>query len=437
MDLPKSNSTSASFEPGYIIADSYQVVRPVYSSSTGQIYLCHRLENKDALVLMKVLETQNLDADLARHFRTEIAGLYSVDHPNVVQSYEYINKNGLLAYTMEYVPGGNLATVINPRRPLELDLIVSILRQLCAGLAAIHQVGIIHRDLKPENILLDENMHVKIANFSISREVTPSGKSGCIVGTIEYLSPEYLQDGIVAQSCDIYAFGVIAYELITSSLPFEGSSPFETMKLKTSHVPKSPHEIRSSCPIELSNLVMKALARHPAERYQSAKEILADLGRIAVTKEKPNTETAPNEATIASASSIIRTPSPNKPAFSATEEASEDATSASHPAIEPNTSRKPSFTKSSSSSLLRVLGSKITPDQVAEHYVKANITSSRHQDGLRRAGILIIVAFVIACGVFVAGRLYANAKVPSITTSSATMQTKTTAGKATKKPQSI
>jgi serine/threonine protein kinase len=244
------------------------------------VYACRHRELGGHLVAMKVLFSEVArDETAAARFRNEIVASYGVSHPNVVRGYEYFRDGDLIAFTMEYVGGGDLADRIGLDEVLPLYEIVCILEQMCDGVQAIHDAGIIHRDLKPENILVTEEGNIKITDFGIAR--THAGpkltEHGGVVGTIDYVSPEYLERGQVDTRSDIYAIGVMGYEMISGESPFKGNSVIETMTMRLKTDPISLLELRPECPRVLSEIIMKAMRRDPNERYQRASEMLEDL----------------------------------------------------------------------------------------------------------------------------------------------------------------
>lgn len=267
-------------QPGTVINGRYEVVKCLGTGSMGMVYACRHRELAGHIVAMKVLFSEVArDEVAAARFRNEIVASYGVSHPNVVRAYEYFRDGDLIAYTMEYVNGGDLADKISNQEVISIPEIVRMLSQMCGGVQAIHEAAIVHRDLKPENILLTTGGDVKITDFGIAR--MHSGPKltdhGGVVGTIDYVCPEYLEQGQVDSRSDIYALGVLAYEMITHEPPFKGKSVVEsmTMRLKSDPVPPSKH--REDCPKGLSNIVLKAMARDPQLRYQSAREMLDDL----------------------------------------------------------------------------------------------------------------------------------------------------------------
>ena len=267
------------FQPGTLIFGKYQVVKCLGTGSMGMVYACRHLELAGRMVAMKVLfgNIAKQEVQVAR-FRNEIVSSYEVNHPNVVRAYEYFRDGDVVAFTMEFVSGGDLADRMN-EGIFEVKDIVKYLIQMCSGVQAIHDCQIVHRDLKPENILLTESGDVKITDFGIAR--TGGGprltEHGGVVGTIDYVSPEYLEKGDVDSRSDIYALGVIAYEMVANEPPFQGKTPIETMTLRLKTNPQPLTSKREDCPEELSRIVMRALSKSPELRYQHAKDMLADL----------------------------------------------------------------------------------------------------------------------------------------------------------------
>lgn len=270
-----------SLQPGTVIAGRYEVVKCLGQGSMGLVYACRHRELHGHMVAVKVLFPEVAqDKKAAQRFRNEIFASYGVSHPNVVRAYDYIRDGELVAYTMEYVGGGDLAGRLSaPDDLLAISDIISLLSQMCLGVQAIHDAGIVHRDLKPENILISKEGQVKIADFGIAR--TGHGpkltEHGGVVGTIDYVSPEYMLNSHVDWRSDIYALGILAYEMITGESPFHGDSVYATMTKRLKSDPKPPSSIRSECPGELDRIVLKAMARDPETRYQAALEMYQDL----------------------------------------------------------------------------------------------------------------------------------------------------------------
>ncbi|MCC6220294.1 MAG: serine/threonine protein kinase [Deltaproteobacteria bacterium] len=267
-------------QPGSIVNGRYEVVKCLGTGSMGMVYACRHRELAGHLVAMKVLFSEVArDSVAAQRFRNEIVASYGVSHPNVVRAYEYFRDGDLVAFTMEYIGGGDLADRIASEKQLPIDEVIRILSQMCSGVEAIHQAGIVHRDLKPENILITAQGDVKITDFGIARCGTGPKltEHGGVVGTIDYVSPEYLESGEVDARSDLYAIGVIGYEILTGETPFRGESVIETMTLRLRSDVPSARKLRKDCPLKLDSIISKAMARDPGDRYQTAHDMFLDL----------------------------------------------------------------------------------------------------------------------------------------------------------------
>lgn len=273
-----------SLQPGTIIGGKYEVMKCLGAGSMGMVYACRHRDLQGQLVAAKVLFHEVAsDKVAAARFKNEILASYGVSHPNVVRAYEYIRDGELIAYTMEFIGGGDLADRMSRTEPISIVDSLRLLSQMAAGVQAIHDAGIVHRDLKPENILLTDESTVKIADFGIARKRNGPKltEHGGVVGTIEYVSPEYMLRSQVDWRSDIYALGILAYELITGDAPFKGESAYASISKRLQSDPEPPSARRSECPISLDAVILKALERDPEQRYQSATEMFYDLQRVA------------------------------------------------------------------------------------------------------------------------------------------------------------
>lgn len=310
-----SDEHIVSLQPGTVIGGRYEVVKCLGAGSMGLVYSCRHRELSGHLVAVKVLFPEVAqDKVAAARFRNEIFASYGVSHPNVVRAYEYIRDGDLVAYTMEYVSGGDLADRIGGDQPLTIPEIVRFLSQMCSGVQAIHDAGIIHRDLKPENILLSKDGNVKIADFGIAR--TGHGpkltEHGGVVGTIDYVSPEYMLNSQVDWRSDIYAIGILAYEMVTGESPFRGDSVYATMTKRLKSDPVPPSKLRHECPAALDQVILRAMARNPDERYQSAADMETDLRALMGAAAAPQLNGAPASAKVPAApqsGTVMRAPS--------------------------------------------------------------------------------------------------------------------------------
>ncbi len=264
------------YTPGTVIAGCYEVVQFLGIGSSGFVYHCRHRELNNYPVAMKILTVES-EAQIER-FRREILATYHVNHPNVIRPYELVTTNDVVAITMEYAAGESLADRIAREGRLPIGLVTDIISAVASGLHAIHEAGIIHRDLKPGNILTTAEGNVKIADFGVAKLDRSSKVSAKgLLGTVEYLSPEYVQYGAVDRRSDIYSLGVMAYEMITGRLPFQGDSLARTICMRVTDDPQPIATLRPECPPSLAAIVHKAMAGDPRKRYQNAAVLARDI----------------------------------------------------------------------------------------------------------------------------------------------------------------
>ena len=252
------------------------------------VYRCRDRNLRDRVIALKLLFPQVTDgANFSARFMKEVMYSYEINHRNVVRTYDFIDKPEMTAITMEFVEGGDLHALIRGEEQLSFAQIVGLLLQMCAGVKAIHDVDVVHRDLKPENILITRDGVVKIADFSAAwnENATQLTKHGGIVGSLSYISPEYFEQGKLDSRTDLYALGVIAYEIITGVNPNEGATMVDVMRSRLNSESTPPEALRPDCPAELSRIVQKAMKSDPSQRYQTVDEMIVDLTNFA-TDEK-------------------------------------------------------------------------------------------------------------------------------------------------------
>jgi serine/threonine-protein kinase len=263
----------------------FQVVRRLGAGGMGQVYLARQLSLKRpvALKLLKADLTRNPTA--LKRFEAEAHAVAKLNHPNIVQVYEFGEHGGLHYMALEYVDGRNLREYLARKGPPELPVALSIMRQVATALQKAHEQGLVHRDIKPENILITRRVEVKVADFGLSRFFAPGEalnltQSGVTLGTPLYLSPEQAQGRAVDHRGDLYSFGVTCYHLLAGEPPFRGSTAVEVaLKHVTDHAPPLAG-LRPDLPADLCGMVHKLMAKEPADRYQSAREVLRDLARV-------------------------------------------------------------------------------------------------------------------------------------------------------------
>jgi serine/threonine-protein kinase len=233
-------------------------------------------------VAIKILNDRHAgDDQFVERFRREAKNAASLSHPNIVSIYDRGEAEGTYYIAMEYLDGRSLKELIVARGPAPIHLAVDYARQILAALRFAHRHGIVHRDIKPHNVLVDGEGRLKVTDFGIARAgASQMTEAGSIIGTAQYLSPEQAKGASVDQTSDLYSVGVVLYELLTGVVPFSGDTPVEIAMKHLSTVPEPPSAKRADVPRDLDMVVMRALAKDPSERYQSAEEMDADLRRV-------------------------------------------------------------------------------------------------------------------------------------------------------------
>ena len=258
----------------------YRIVRKLGSGGMANVYLAED-EELGRRVAIKILNDRyaNDDAFIER-FRREAKSAASLSHPNIVSIYDRGEAEGTYYIAMEVIEGRSLKELILTRGPLSIVEAVHYARQILQALRFAHRHGIIHRDIKPHNNLIGEQ-GLKVTDFGIAR-YGPSQmtEAGSIMGTAQYLSPEQARGAPVTASSDLYSVGIVLYEMLTGRVPFTGDSAIEIAMKHLNDWPKPPSKLRPEIPEEIDQIVLRALAKAPEDRYQSAEEFIEDLQRV-------------------------------------------------------------------------------------------------------------------------------------------------------------
>ena len=263
---------------GSIFAGRYRLERKLGSGGMADVWLAEDQELGRKVAIKMLHERYANDTQFVERFRREATHAAGLSHPNVVSIYDRGEAEGSYFIVMEYVEGRTLKELIVTRGPCPVPVAISYVRQVLAALRYAHRNGIVHRDIKPHNVLVDHEGRVKVADFGIARAGSSQmTEAGSIIGTAQYLSPEQARGAPVDESSDLYSTGIVLYELLTGLVPFTGETPVEIAMKHLSQVPAAPSTIRPEIPRDLDLVVLRALAKEPADRYRSAKEMDRDL----------------------------------------------------------------------------------------------------------------------------------------------------------------
>ena len=259
----------------------YRIIRKLGSGGMANVYLAEDQE-LGRRVAIKILNDRHAgDEQFVERFRREAKNAASLSHPNIVSIYDRGEAEGTYYIAMEYLDGKSLKELILERGPAPVSVAVDYARQILAALRFAHRNGIVHRDIKPHNVLVDAEGHAKVTDFGIARAgASQMTEEGSIIGTAQYLSPEQARGTKVDQTSDLYSLGIVLYEMLTGTVPFTGDSPVEIAMKHLSATPEPLSARRPDIPKALDLVILRALAKDPAARYQSADEMDAELERV-------------------------------------------------------------------------------------------------------------------------------------------------------------
>jgi serine/threonine-protein kinase len=254
----------------------------------GVVYRAHDRQ-LDEEVALKVLRGDVLrdDPGLLERFKQEIKLARRITHRNVLRTHDFGETGGTPYISMEYLEGVTLKDLVRNKGALPLGVGLRVAKQACQGLEAAHHGGVVHRDIKPQNMLiLPETGELKIMDFGISRVSEMKGaaggltSTGVVMGTPDYMPPEQAQGKIADFRSDIYALGVVLFEIFTGKLPFDGASAMEVVVAHIQEAPPRPRALNPSLPPELEALILRCLEKSPDRRYARVEDLLSDLNQI-------------------------------------------------------------------------------------------------------------------------------------------------------------
>jgi len=274
-----ASSGAVQLEIGSVLGSRYEILELLGEGGMGAVYKASDRE-LDRIVALKVIRPDMAASpEILARFKQELILSHKVTHRNVIRIYDLSEAEGVKFITMELIEGRNLQSLLKERTRLSPDEAVDITRQVCQALEAAHSVGIIHRDLKPQNIMVDRDGRVVVMDFGLARTVRGNGltQSGAFLGTIEYMSPEQALGTELDQRSDIFALGLILYELLSGELPFTADSAIVSLIKRTKEAAVPVSKVIATIPRALDAIVARCLERDLNYRYQKVSEVLADL----------------------------------------------------------------------------------------------------------------------------------------------------------------
>jgi beta-lactam-binding protein with PASTA domain/predicted Ser/Thr protein kinase len=267
-----------SIAPDTLVDGRYRVIRRLGSGGMADVYCAEDTQLGREVALKLLYRRFAEDSEFVERFRREASSAAGLQHPNVVQVFDRGQWDGTYYIAMEFLPGRNLKQVVRDHGALEPALAVDLVVQILKAARFAHRRGVVHRDIKPHNVIVDDEGRAKVTDFGIARAgASDMTETGSIMGTAQYLSPEQAQGHPVDARADLYSIGIVLYELLTGAPPFDADSPVTIALKQVSEDPVPPRQLNPAVPPALDAVVLRALRKEPAERFQGADAFVAAL----------------------------------------------------------------------------------------------------------------------------------------------------------------
>jgi len=280
---------------GMFLAERYEILELLGQGGMGAVYKARDTELGRLVALKLIRPDLASNPEILRRFKQELILAREVTHRNVIRIFDLGQAKGFKFITMEFVEGRDLRAVLRERGKLPPDETVRVIAQICRALESAHAAGVVHRDLKPQNIMLDGKDRVYVMDFGIAHSLETPGmtQTGVLMGTPEYMSPEQAKGIKVDARSDLFALGIIFYEMLTGISPYKADTSLATLLKRTQERPPPPAEVDATIPKAISDVVMKCLEIDRDQRYSTAREILEDLGHEMPTSVRTVAPTLP------------------------------------------------------------------------------------------------------------------------------------------------
>ncbi|MBX3086122.1 MAG: protein kinase [Anaerolineae bacterium] len=281
----------------------YEIITKIGVGGMATVYRAHQ-KSMDRSVAIKVIKQElATTADFVERFQREAKTVAKLSHPHILKVFDYGNQNDLVYIVMELLEGGSLSKLIVMNGALKPDITARILSQIGQALDYAHGQGIVHRDLKPENVLMDKSQNAFLTDFGIAKLINEAGatltKTGAVMGTPAYMAPELWAGGIADARSDLYALGIVIYNMITGTLPFFGETPFRIMYMHINEQVPPPSSINPDVTSAVDAIIKKTLSKNPEQRFSSAGELVnaylkATKNNAGLTLSVPPTPSSPS-----------------------------------------------------------------------------------------------------------------------------------------------
>jgi serine/threonine protein kinase len=259
---------------------AYQIVEQIGQGGMATVFKAYQ-PSMDRYVAIKILPSHfTEDESFVGRFTQEARTLARLEHPHILPVHDYGEQEGITYLVMRYVQAGTLKDLIAREGPMALEEAARILGQVGRALDYAHSQGVVHRDIKPSNVLVDQRGDTFLTDFGIAKLVAETAQftaSGAIIGTPAYMSPEQGMGKPADSRCDIYSLGVVLYELVTGRVPFEAETPLAVLLKHVNDPLPLPRQIKPDLPAAVERVILKAMAKAPEDRFQSAQEMIDAL----------------------------------------------------------------------------------------------------------------------------------------------------------------
>jgi serine/threonine-protein kinase len=262
-----------------ILNNRYRLEERLGSGGMAMVYRARDLTLERTVAIKILRKNLSENSEFRSRFHQEAKAAANLSHPNIVTVHDFGFYASQLFIVMEYVPGTDLKTLMQQKRPFEIAEAIDLIAQACVGLGYAHRAGLVHCDVKPQNMLVTPDRRLKVVDFGISRllaTISPDERSEVVWGSPQYFSPEQAAGSAPSPASDVYSLGVILYEMLAGRLPFLAATPGELARLHREALPPSPRRYNPLIPIPLEQIMLKVLAKEPSARYRTADQ----LGRV-------------------------------------------------------------------------------------------------------------------------------------------------------------
>src|SRR5436189_1016972 len=273
--LTSSGADWGRFAPGTVFAGRFRIVAPLGRGGMGEVYRADDLKLGQTVALKLLPDSVAHDPGRLAQFHNEVRIARTISHRNVCRTYDIGDADGRPFLTMEYVDGEDLASLLRRIGRFPEEKAVEVARQICAGVAAAHERGVLHRDLKPANVMIDGEGHVRLTDFGLA--AVAGNVDNIRSGTPAYMAPEQLAGREVTQRSDIYALGLVLFELFTGRRVFEANTLDELIRLHESGATPTPSSVVRDLDPNVERVILRCLERDPAKRPSSALAVSAAL----------------------------------------------------------------------------------------------------------------------------------------------------------------